>query len=139
MLRPGGSVIVSSPNERWRFPYHRAFRRICPTDREVMAEWGHVRRGYELARASTPSSAAPTSPGPPSSPRSRWCTTTSPFSNLPTGATRGALVRDRRAGHVAGRLAAPRRRDRAPRRPRRGGPGAGDLSAEPVVAHPPLG
>jgi SAM-dependent methyltransferase len=47
VLRPGGSLLVSSPNEHWRFPYHRAFRRFCPTDGEVMAEWGHVRRCYD--------------------------------------------------------------------------------------------
>ena len=41
-------VLASSPNERWRFPYYRPFRRICPADVEVMAEWGHVRRGYRL-------------------------------------------------------------------------------------------
>jgi glycosyltransferase involved in cell wall biosynthesis/SAM-dependent methyltransferase len=44
-----GSVLVTSPNERWRFPYHRAFRRFSPTDLDVMAEWGHVRRGYHLS------------------------------------------------------------------------------------------
>jgi SAM-dependent methyltransferase len=43
-----GQVLVTSPNERWRFPYHRAFQWFCPTDLEVMAEWGHVRRGYRL-------------------------------------------------------------------------------------------
>jgi GT2 family glycosyltransferase/SAM-dependent methyltransferase len=49
VLRPGGFVLVSSPNERWRFPYYRLLRPICPTDAEMMAEWGHVRRGYSLA------------------------------------------------------------------------------------------
>jgi SAM-dependent methyltransferase len=50
VVRPGGFVLASSPNERWRFPYHRALRRVCPTDAEVMADWGHVRRGYALDR-----------------------------------------------------------------------------------------
>ncbi|MBA2417191.1 MAG: glycosyltransferase [Geodermatophilaceae bacterium] len=46
VLTPGGAMLVTSPNEHWRFPYHRVFRRICPSDAEVMADWGHVRRGY---------------------------------------------------------------------------------------------
>ncbi len=49
VLRPGGALLVSTPNERWRFPYHRAMRRLCPTDEHVMATWGHVRRGYSRA------------------------------------------------------------------------------------------
>jgi SAM-dependent methyltransferase len=47
-LRPGGWLLLSSPNERWRFPYYRAMRRLCPTDAEIMREWGHARRGYDL-------------------------------------------------------------------------------------------
>jgi SAM-dependent methyltransferase len=50
VLRPGGALLVSSPNERWRFPYHAAMRAVCPSDAEVMAVWGHVRRGYDLAQ-----------------------------------------------------------------------------------------
>jgi len=49
VIAPGGSVLVTSPNEHWRFPYHRALRRLCPRDVDVMAEWGHVRRGYTTA------------------------------------------------------------------------------------------
>ena len=49
VLRPGGFVLVTSPSRRWRFPYHRALAPICPTDEEMIAEWGHVRRGYALA------------------------------------------------------------------------------------------
>jgi GT2 family glycosyltransferase/SAM-dependent methyltransferase len=48
VLRPGGYALVSSPNERWRFPYYRLFRPICPTDEDMIEEWGHVRRGYSL-------------------------------------------------------------------------------------------
>jgi glycosyltransferase involved in cell wall biosynthesis/SAM-dependent methyltransferase len=48
VVRPGGWVLASSPNESWRFPYHAALRRVCPAEQEVMAEWGHVRRGYRL-------------------------------------------------------------------------------------------
>jgi GT2 family glycosyltransferase/SAM-dependent methyltransferase len=53
VLRPGGFVLVTTPSQHWRFPYHRALAPICPTDDEMMADWGHVRRGYaptELAR-----------------------------------------------------------------------------------------
>jgi GT2 family glycosyltransferase/SAM-dependent methyltransferase len=50
VVRPGGHLLASSPNERWRFPYYGPFRRVCPADEDVMAEWGHVRRGYRLDR-----------------------------------------------------------------------------------------
>ncbi len=53
VLRPGGVVLLTTPNEDWRFPYYGAFRRFCPTDAEVMADWGHVRRGYEAGSLDT--------------------------------------------------------------------------------------
>ncbi|MGZ4681463.1 MAG: glycosyltransferase [Acidimicrobiales bacterium] len=53
VVRPGGSVILSSPTERWRYPYHRALTAICPTAEELMEDWGHVRVGYDLARLDT--------------------------------------------------------------------------------------
>ncbi|MGH7998129.1 MAG: class I SAM-dependent methyltransferase [Brasilonema sp.] len=49
VLRPGGFLLISTPNENWRFPYYEFMKPICPADTEVMAEWGHVRRGYTLA------------------------------------------------------------------------------------------
>ena len=48
VLRPGGFLLISTPNENWRFPYYRFMKSICPSDTEIMAEWGHVRRGYTL-------------------------------------------------------------------------------------------
>jgi SAM-dependent methyltransferase len=48
VLRPGGAVLISTPNLNWRFPYYRALRIVCPGEAAVMAEWGHVRRGYSL-------------------------------------------------------------------------------------------
>jgi GT2 family glycosyltransferase/SAM-dependent methyltransferase len=48
VLRPGGFALVSSPNEHWRFPYYRVMQPACPTDQQVMNEWGHVRRGYSI-------------------------------------------------------------------------------------------
>jgi SAM-dependent methyltransferase len=48
VLKPGGYLLVSSPNDRWRFPYYRAFRRIVPSEEEMFARWGHVRRGYSV-------------------------------------------------------------------------------------------
>jgi SAM-dependent methyltransferase len=48
VLRPGGWLLVSSPNEGWRFPYYAPMRRLCPSEAEMFAEWGHVRRGYSL-------------------------------------------------------------------------------------------
>jgi len=48
VLRPGGRLLITSPNENWRFPYYRAMRRICPNEADMLAEWSHVRRGYSL-------------------------------------------------------------------------------------------
>jgi GT2 family glycosyltransferase/ubiquinone/menaquinone biosynthesis C-methylase UbiE len=53
VLRPGGFVLVTSPSQHWRFPYYRGLAPFCPTDEDMIAEWGHVRRGYattDLAR-----------------------------------------------------------------------------------------
>jgi hypothetical protein len=49
VLRPHGFLLVSSPNEHWRFPYFAPFRPICPSEEEMFARWGHVRRGYSIA------------------------------------------------------------------------------------------
>lgn len=49
VLKPGGFLLVSTPDlARWRFPYYRLLKPICPPEADVMAEWGHVRRGYTL-------------------------------------------------------------------------------------------
>ncbi|HLZ67019.1 MAG TPA: class I SAM-dependent methyltransferase [Aliidongia sp.] len=48
VLAPGGMLLVSTPNEHWRFPYYSLLRPLCPTEAAVMADWGHVRRGYRL-------------------------------------------------------------------------------------------
>ena len=49
VLRPDGFLLMSTPNENWQFPYYKFMKSICPSEAEVMAEWGHVRRGYTLA------------------------------------------------------------------------------------------
>ena len=46
VLRPGGHLLLSTPNEHWRFPYHAVLRPVCPPEEALFAEWGHVRRGY---------------------------------------------------------------------------------------------
>lgn len=46
VLRPGGWLLASSPNERWRFPYYPVLAPLCPSEEAMFAEWGHVRRGY---------------------------------------------------------------------------------------------
>jgi SAM-dependent methyltransferase len=46
VTRPGGWLLVSTPNADWRYPSRRALRRWCPHESELMREWGHVRRGY---------------------------------------------------------------------------------------------
>ena len=48
VLRPGGVLLVSTPNERWRFPYYGAMKALCPSEETMFAEWGHVRRGYSV-------------------------------------------------------------------------------------------
>ncbi len=49
VVRPGGYLIVSTPNHNWRSPYHAFMRPICPDDTEMIARWGHARRGYSVA------------------------------------------------------------------------------------------
>lgn len=49
VVRPGGHVLVSTPLASWRYPYFGAMRKVCPHESELMAEWGHVRRGYRAA------------------------------------------------------------------------------------------
>ncbi len=46
VLYPGGFLLVSTPNENWRFPYHPFMKPYCPSEEKLFAEWGHVRRGY---------------------------------------------------------------------------------------------
>ena len=59
VVRPGGAVLLSTPNENWRFPYYTLMKPLCPDEATIMAEWGHVRRGYTLARLSEMFGAAP--------------------------------------------------------------------------------
>jgi ubiquinone/menaquinone biosynthesis C-methylase UbiE len=64
VLRPGGHLLVSTPSENWRYPYHASMARFCPSESDIMARWGHVRRGYsrtELAALfkMTPNASAP--------------------------------------------------------------------------------
>jgi SAM-dependent methyltransferase len=47
VVRPGGWILVSSPNRRWRSPYHEPMRPICATSEQMMQRWGHVRVGYD--------------------------------------------------------------------------------------------
>lgn len=50
VLKPGGTLLISTPNQStWRFPHYRWMTRISPPEADLMAEWGHVRRGYTLA------------------------------------------------------------------------------------------
>lgn len=46
VLRPGGALLLSTPNADWRLPYHRFLRPISRPEEDLFAEWGHVRRGY---------------------------------------------------------------------------------------------
>jgi SAM-dependent methyltransferase len=46
VLRPGGHVLVSTPEANWHYPYFGVMRKYCPHESELMQQWGHVRRGY---------------------------------------------------------------------------------------------
>ena len=48
VLRPGGVILLSTPNDRWRYPFYRIFAPVCPTETDLFREWGHVRRGYAM-------------------------------------------------------------------------------------------
>jgi ubiquinone/menaquinone biosynthesis C-methylase UbiE len=51
VLRPGGWVLITTPDiDRWRYPVYSIFKPVCPTEEELFAEWGHVRRGYSMPR-----------------------------------------------------------------------------------------
>lgn len=50
VLKPNGFLLISTPNEHWKFPYYHSMKSICPDEADVMAEWGHVRRGYTLSQ-----------------------------------------------------------------------------------------
>ncbi|MEZ5833759.1 MAG: class I SAM-dependent methyltransferase [Dongiaceae bacterium] len=53
VTRANGVVLVSTPNTDWRYPFYGFMRNLCPNEAELMARWGHVRRGYsaqELVR-----------------------------------------------------------------------------------------
>lgn len=52
VLKTGGFLLASTPNENWKFPYYDFLQPICPEEKEVMTEWGHVRRGYTLEELS---------------------------------------------------------------------------------------
>jgi ubiquinone/menaquinone biosynthesis C-methylase UbiE len=46
VTRPNGVVLVSTPNTDWRYPFYGFMKPLCPPESELMANWGHVRRGY---------------------------------------------------------------------------------------------
>lgn len=46
VTRPGGRVLVSTPQADWHYPYYKFMQRVCPPEQALMDEWGHVRRGY---------------------------------------------------------------------------------------------
>jgi GT2 family glycosyltransferase/SAM-dependent methyltransferase len=48
VLRPGGYLIVSTPQADWRYPYYSLWKHRFPAEEKLLSQWGHVRRGYEL-------------------------------------------------------------------------------------------
>jgi ubiquinone/menaquinone biosynthesis C-methylase UbiE len=59
VARPQGAILVSTPNEDWHYPFYRFMKPLCPPESELMAEWGHVRRGYSLQELAALFGAAP--------------------------------------------------------------------------------
>jgi SAM-dependent methyltransferase len=49
VLKPGGSILVSTPHADWRYPYYPAMQYLGPAEEVLLSEWGHVRRGYSAA------------------------------------------------------------------------------------------
>jgi SAM-dependent methyltransferase len=50
VTRPGGHVLVSTPDADWHYPMYGWLQRFSPDERELMEDWGHVRRGYTPTR-----------------------------------------------------------------------------------------
>lgn len=46
VARPGGYLLVSTPEADWLYPYFSIMKPYCPHESALMQEWGHVRRGY---------------------------------------------------------------------------------------------
>lgn len=59
VTRQSGVVLVSTPNADWHYPFYRFMKPICPPESELMASWGHVRRGYDAAALAALFGAAP--------------------------------------------------------------------------------
>lgn len=49
VTKPGGWILISTPYHDWHYPHYGFMRRYCPPEQALMAEWGHVRRGYTKA------------------------------------------------------------------------------------------
>lgn len=46
VVKPGGWILISTPYDHWHYPHYGFMARVCPPERALMDEWGHVRRGY---------------------------------------------------------------------------------------------
>lgn len=46
VAKPGGVILISCPDADWRYPHHGFMQPIARDEAALMAEWGHVRRGY---------------------------------------------------------------------------------------------
>ena len=59
VTRPGGVLLVSTPNKDWHYPFYEFMKPVCPPETELMASWGHVRRGYGVQDLTALFGAAP--------------------------------------------------------------------------------
>lgn len=53
VTRAQGVVLASTPNSDWHYPFYGFMKPLCPREAELLAEWGHVRRGYSVQELTT--------------------------------------------------------------------------------------
>ncbi|MDB5719026.1 MAG: putative methyl transferase [Sphingomonas bacterium] len=53
VTKPGGIVLISTPDADWHYPYYKFMGPHCPPEKMLMDEWGHVRRGYRMDQLKT--------------------------------------------------------------------------------------
>lgn len=42
----GANIVLSTPSERWRFPYFGFMKFFCKSEEQTLKEFGHARKGY---------------------------------------------------------------------------------------------
>ncbi len=47
--KKSANIVLSTPSERWRFPYFGFMRIFCKAEEQILKEFGHARKGYSEA------------------------------------------------------------------------------------------